>query len=127
MALDLANLVIEHATGGQRTRVANDLLICGREFIYACFRAELTKAVWGTPRRDSYVSWYEEYAELNDDARAAIMDIRVIEGKDNKGPAFALSDSFGQLNFDLRTLYDVQTQLGATCAELRASATRDET
>lgn len=78
----------------------NDLyrVFCGREFVYACFRAKLLENTHGVGARDEYVDWYGEFVEWSHEAREdiAITTIQDTEDDDSK---FLLRDSYGQVVF----------------------------
>lgn len=92
MAAEVARLLLREMRGESD----EGILLCGREFFYACFRAEITQEISGAQAMDVFVDWYQEYIELNDSARTKVAYI--LADTDNNN--FMLEDAFGELSFE---------------------------
>lgn len=74
-------------------------LFCSKEYIYPCFRAELTKYLIGSQEQLAYIKWYEETQESSDLARKSIAKI-IISVNENNEKILKLIDNYGEISFD---------------------------
>lgn len=96
MTVEVAELLLEELSQNNGTGV----LLCGREFVYPCFRAAITHEVSGDEAMNAFVEWYQNNVELNDLARIDTARIVILPVESS----FKIEDSFGNLFFNLHQL-----------------------
>lgn len=88
-------------------------LFCGREFIFATFRACLTEAVLGKEARDSFLDNYERAD--TDENRRNIIRISITLADDNSAN-LVLDDGYGKLFFDTYVLDAIMEKMNTRTA-----------
>lgn len=73
-------------------------IFCGREFVYACFRAKLLENMHGIEARDNYVNWYGDSIEWSHEAREDVASAKIIKSENNN-VTFNLTDKYGEVQF----------------------------
>lgn len=73
-------------------------IFCGREFVYACFRAKLLENTRGIQARDDYINWYSGTVEWSHEAREDIALTKIIKSTNNDA-TFNLTDRYGEMQF----------------------------
>ncbi|MEO8691645.1 MAG: hypothetical protein ABI397_02560 [Candidatus Saccharimonas sp.] len=113
MASDMAKLLIEQSSAVTENTLQGSshqqLLVCGREFIYGCFRTKITEKSHGAKAANSFVSWYGETIELTDTSRTSSTHIGIQRPSIHNAsqPTFRLSDSFGDVSFSITELNEI--------------------
>jgi hypothetical protein len=81
-------------------------LFCGREFVYACFRAKLIEGVEGRDARDNYIEWYSRTVERSSTAREDVASL--LFSRDQAGEViFKLTDDYGETFFQLEDIEEI--------------------
>lgn len=114
MTVEVAELLFEELSQNS----ARGVLLCGREFVYPCFRAAITHVVSGDEMMNAFVEWYQNNVELNDLARIDMARIVIFPAEGS----FRIEDSFGNLSFNLyqlQSLYE-RSVLQSGAAGLRS-------
>lgn len=75
-------------------------VFCGREFVYASFRAKLLENTLGVEARDNYIAWYSSNVEWSREAREDIATTKIFKSKNNS-TEFSLKDSYGEMQFGI--------------------------
>ena len=84
-------------------------IFCGREFVYASFRAKLLESIRGVEARDDYVTWYGDNIEWSSEAREDVATVKITKSINND-IEFSLKDSYGEMQFGItdveKIIYD---------------------
>ena len=80
-------------------------IFCGKGYIYPSFRAEITKKILGNAEMKSYVKWYHDAVETNNDGRKITSRINCIN--DDNDSCFYLEDPYGRLLFSVENIQNI--------------------
>lgn len=80
-------------------------VVCGKEYFFPCFRADILLRRNGIEDAREYVNWYIENVEYKDSARTETAEISI--SVKNSDIILELVDSFGRIEFDTKTLEDI--------------------
>lgn len=84
-------------------------VVCGKEYFYPCFRAEMTKKILGDEEFAKFLDWYTSNIEYKDSSRLEIAEISIQVHENNKVVAY-LKDGYGILEIPINELEQVLTQ-----------------
>ncbi len=97
-------------------------IFCGREFVYASFRAKLLENTQGIEARDAYVSWYSDTIEWSHEAREDVASTKIVRSI-NDNIEFSLKDSYGEMQFGIddveKIIHDYQEKFSIKQHERR--------